>query len=50
MHVFSKLYLSFTLHIAHMSRLQWNDDITDAGVKVLVEGLIIHCEDFRELK
>ena len=49
MHVFSKLYSPFPLHIAHMSRLQWND-ITDAGVKVLVEGLIMHCEDVRELQ
>ena len=49
MHVFTKLYSSFPLHIAHMSRLQVNH-ITDAGVKVLVEGLIMHCEDVRELK
>ena len=32
-----------------MSSLQDNH-ITDAGVKVLVEGLIMHCEDVRELK
>ena len=49
MHVFSKLYSSFPLHIAHMSRLRYNL-ITDAGVNVLVEGLITHCEDVRELK
>ena len=41
-----KLYL---VHPAHMNSLGWNM-IGDYGIKALVEGLLTHCLEIRQLK
>ena len=47
--VFIQHQKNYPLHPAHMNSLGVND-IGDSGVKAVVEDLLTHCQEIRELK